>query len=100
MRDFFDSVPDNSPDCFLCFYANATSQTQITLIRNNDHSSRQRVVFPGQCLRFEAATSNLFVILTSERNTAILSDVIPCQQLRVTDVSVSTKSIPSTISSR
>lgn len=96
---FFDSILDTSPDCRPCFYINPTSRTQTVLIRNIDNSSRQRVVFPGQHLVFEAATSALLVILTTEDNKAVVTDVIPCRQLRATDVSTSTKSALPTTSS-
>ncbi len=92
MKSFFDSIPDTLPDCRPCFYINATSRTQTVLIRNIDSSSRERVVFPGQHLVFEAPTSALSVILTTERNKAIVTDIIPCRQLRATNVSTSTKS--------
>lgn len=98
MTVFFDSIPDTSPDRQLCFYANATSQIQIVLIRNiNNSSSRQRVVFPNQRLMFEASTSAVLVILTTERNKAIVTEVVPCRQLRATEVSTSTKSTLSTV---
>lgn len=96
---FFDSILDTAPDCRPCFYINATSQAQTVLIRNIDNSSRQRVVFPGQRLVFEAATSALLVILNIEGNKASVIDVVPCRQLRATSVSTSTKSALPTISS-
>jgi len=78
-------VLDTSPECILCFYINATSRIQIIRVTNIPNFYWERIVFPGQRLLFEAVTAALLEIHTSDRNTAILTDVIPCRQLCLID---------------
>ncbi|HEY9796672.1 MAG TPA: DUF1830 domain-containing protein [Leptolyngbyaceae cyanobacterium] len=70
-------------DRVLCFYINTTSRIQIIRITNIPHLFWERVVFPGQRVMFEAVTEAQLEINTSESGSTILSDIIPCQQLRL-----------------
>lgn len=69
----------------LCFYINTTSRHQIIRITNIPNWYLERVVLPGQRLMFYAPTEAKLEIHTSETVTAIITDVIPCQQLSVTN---------------
>ena len=69
----------------LCFYINTTSRHQILRITNIPNWYLERVILPGQRLMFYAPTEAKLEIHTSETVTAILTDVIPCQQLSVTN---------------
>jgi hypothetical protein len=69
----------------LCFYINTTSRHQIIRITNIPNWYLERIVLPGQRLMFYAPTEAKLEIHTSETVTAILTDVIPCQQLSVTN---------------
>lgn len=83
-----NSPGDNLSDYILCFYTNITSQLQIIKITNIANYSWQKAIFPGQKLMFTGMTSALLEIYTSDA-TAIPSNVIPCQQLRIVDELVS-----------
>lgn len=65
----------------LCNYVNATSHIQIARITNIPNWYFERVVFPGQCLLFEALTDAQLEIHTGMMVSAILSDEIPCNCL-------------------
>lgn len=67
----------------LCCYINATSKIQIARIANISSWYFERVVFPGQRLLFEALPNAQLEIHTGMMATAILSDQIPCDRLRV-----------------
>jgi hypothetical protein len=69
----------------LCFYINSTSRIQIIRITNIPNLHLERMVFPGQRLMFEAVPEAKLEVYTNESATAILAEVISCQQLRVTD---------------
>ena len=69
----------------LCFYINTTSRHQIIRITNIPNWYLERIVLPGQRLMFYAPTEAKLEIHTSETVTAIVTDVIPCQQLSVTN---------------
>jgi hypothetical protein len=69
----------------LCFYINSTSRIQIIRITNIPNLHLERMVFPGQRLMFEAVPEAKLEVYTHESATAILAEVISCQQLRVTD---------------
>ncbi len=69
----------------LCFYANATIRIQIIRITNIPNWYLERVVFPGQRLVFEAVKEAELEIYTSESAIKIITNIIPCQQLIVTE---------------
>jgi hypothetical protein len=77
------ALASESSDRVLCFYINTTSRIQIIRITNIPHLFWERVVFPGQRVMFEAVTEAQLEINTSESASTILSDIIPCQQLRL-----------------
>ena len=84
MTQILDPIPlSANSDSFLCCYVNATSQMQIVRITNIPHWYFERVVFPGQRLVFEAFPSALLEIHCGMMATAILSDTIPCEDIRV-----------------
>ena len=99
MMGLLNSVFDKWSGYILCFYINSTSQIQIIKINNIPNYSWERSVFPGQRLMFEATTSDVLEIYTSESVTAFPTDVIPCQQLRVIEEETSAKQYYLTISS-
>lgn len=83
MAQVFDPLP---PDCskqILCCYVNATSKIQIARITNIPNWYFERVVFPGQRLIFEALSAAHLEIHTGMMASAILSDTVPCDRLRI-----------------
>jgi hypothetical protein len=83
MAQILDSLPSDNQNRILCCYVNATSQIQVARITNIPNWYFERVVFPGQRLVFEALPKALLEIHTGMMATAILSDTIPCERLRV-----------------
>ncbi|HEY9606268.1 MAG TPA: DUF1830 domain-containing protein [Allocoleopsis sp.] len=83
MAQILDSLPSDNQNRILCCYVNATSQIQVARITNVSNWYFERVVFPGQRLVFEALPKALLEIHTGMMATAILSDTIPCERLRV-----------------
>ncbi|MGF1535248.1 MAG: DUF1830 domain-containing protein [Elainellaceae cyanobacterium] len=83
MAQVFDPVPSDHPSRILCCYINATSKIQIVRITNIVNWYFERVVFPGQRLIFEALTSAQLEVHSGAMASAILSDTIPCQRLRI-----------------
>lgn len=87
MAQIIDPLPsddaDDSSGTLLCCYVNATSKIQIARVSNVPNWYFERVVFPGQRLLFEAVPTALLEIHTGMMASAILSDTIPCQRLRV-----------------
>lgn len=83
MSQIFDPVPQSCNGCFLCCYVNATSKIQIVRITNVPNWYFERVVFPGQRLLFETMPDALLEIHTGMMASAILSDTIPCDRLRI-----------------
>ncbi|MBC6417510.1 MAG: DUF1830 domain-containing protein [Prochloron sp. SP5CPC1] len=84
MTQILDPIPlSANSDSFLCCYVNATSQMQIVRITNIPHWYFERVVFPGQRLVFKAFPEALLEIHCGMMATAILSDTIPCEDIRV-----------------
>ncbi|MBF2018888.1 MAG: DUF1830 domain-containing protein [Hydrococcus sp. C42_A2020_068] len=67
----------------LCFYIDAISRIQIIRITNIPNCHWEKVVFPGQKLLFETVADAKLEIHTSKNDATVISDVIPCQQLRV-----------------
>jgi hypothetical protein len=87
MAQILDPIPADRPGQILCCYVNATSKIQIARVTNISNWYFERVVFPGQRLVFEAFSEALLEIHTGMMASAILSDRIPCQRLRVMDES-------------
>lgn len=83
MAQIFDPIPSDAVAPVLCCYVNATSQIQVARITNISNWYFERVVFPGQRLVFEAVPQALLEIHTGMMASAILSDSIPCDRLRV-----------------
>lgn len=76
-------LPSEHSEIILCCYPNATSGIQIIRIANISNWYFERVVFPGQRLLFEALPHAQLEIHTSEMVSAILSNTILCDHLRV-----------------
>ena len=89
MAQILDPLPPGSSGHILCCYVNATSKIQIVRIPNICNWYFERVVFPGQRLVFEAPPEADLEIHTGMMATAILSDKISCDRLRVSDDSIS-----------
>ncbi len=68
----------------LCYYFNASSQMQIARVTNIANWYFDRVIFPGQRLMFHAPPE-----ATLEIHTTRETHHIPCQCLRVSDLSTS-----------
>lgn len=86
MAQILDPLPsDNQNRQILCCYVNVTSHIQIARITNVPNWYFERVVFPGQRLVFEALSEAQLEIHTGMMASAILSDRIPCDRLRVDD---------------
>ena len=83
MAQIIDPLPSDDLEPLLCCYVNATSKIQIARITNVPDWYFERVVFPGQRLMFEAVPTAMLEIHTGMMASAILSDTIPCQRLRV-----------------
>ena len=83
MSQILDPLPSGDNNAVLCCYVNATSQIQIARITNIPNWYFERVVFPGQRLVFEANIEAILEIHTGMMASAILSDTIPCQKLRL-----------------
>lgn len=85
MAQILDPLPNEQQQADLCCYVNATSQIQVARITNIPNWYFERVVFPGQRLVFEAMAEAMLEIHTGMMASAILSDTIPCERLRVSD---------------
>ncbi len=85
MSQILDPLPSDSNANIFCCYVNATSQIQVARISNIPNWYFERVVFPGQRLVFEALPEGILEIHTGMMASAILSDKIPCAQLKVDD---------------
>lgn len=85
MSQIFDPLPSDVGVPILCCYVNATSKIQIARITNVANWYFERVVFPGQRLIFEALPAAQLEIHTGMMASAILSDTIPCDRLRIQD---------------
>lgn len=83
MAQILDPIPSDSSQPILCCYVNATSKIQVARITNIPDWYFERVVFPGQRLIFEAMPVALLEIHTGMMASAILSDSIPCDRLRI-----------------
>jgi hypothetical protein len=85
MAQILDPLPPDGQRQILCCYVNATSKIQVARITNVPDWYFERVVFPGQRLIFEALPKALLEIHTGMMASAILSDTIPCERLRMDD---------------
>jgi Domain of unknown function (DUF1830) len=83
MAQVIDPTPSDDPETILCCYVNATSKIQIARVTNVPNWYFERVVFPGQRLLFEAVPIGMLEIHTGMMASAILSDTLPCLELRV-----------------
>lgn len=83
MAQILDPVPSDRRHYILCCYVNATSKIQVARIANIPNWYFERVVFPGQRLVFEGLPEGQLEIHTGMMASAILSDIIPCERLRV-----------------
>lgn len=83
MAQILDPLPSDGQSQVLCCYVNATSKIQVARITNVPDWYFERVVFPGQRLLFETAPKALLEIHTGMMASAIMSDTIPCDRLRV-----------------
>jgi hypothetical protein len=83
MAQVFDPVPSTAQTCMLCCYLNATSSIQVVRITNIQNWYFERVAFPGQRLIFETVPEAQLEVHTGMMASAILSDTIPCTELRV-----------------
>lgn len=83
MAQIIDPVPSETEQPLLCCYVNATSKIQVARITNVANWYFERVVFPGQRLVFEAVAEAQLEIHTGMMASAILTDRIPCTELRV-----------------
>jgi len=83
-----DALPVKSsllPAKILCCYTNDTDQHQIIRISNIPCWFFERAVFPGQSVTFRAFSDGLLEIHTGVFSGSILSDLIPCDQLLLSD---------------
>lgn len=86
MAQILDPIPtERSGRQIVCCYVNATSKIQIARITNIQNWYFERVVFPGQRLVFESFAEALLEIHTGMMASAILSDKIPCNRLRISE---------------
>ncbi|MBE9102492.1 DUF1830 domain-containing protein [Vacuolonema iberomarrocanum] len=83
MAQIIDPLPQGNSDAILCCYVNATSKIQVARVTNIPNWYFERVVFPGQRLLFEAVPEALLEIHCGMMASAILSDTIPCDRLRI-----------------
>lgn len=82
MKNALDALPSETSGHITCDYTNTTGRLQVIRIANIPNWYFERVIFPGQQLRFNAFPEALLEVHTSEMATAILLDRIPCTQLR------------------
>lgn len=85
MAQILDPLPPEISTQYLCCYVNATSKIQVARIANVANWYFERVVFPGQRLIFEAVSGANLEIHTGMMASAILSDTIPCERLRISE---------------
>lgn len=83
---FLNYVLNDSPEKILCFYINDSHKFQIIRILPN--SPWEQVVFPGQCLLFEALHSDQLEIQICQ----VFSVLISCDKLRINQKSSLKKS--------
>lgn len=64
-------------------YVNSTPHIQVVRIVEIKHWYFERVVFPGQRLLFEAPRNAHIEIRTASMASAVLTDTIACESLKV-----------------
>jgi hypothetical protein len=74
-------ISSNPTEKIFCRYTNYTSQFQIIRISNIPHWFFERAIVPKGSILFEAFHEGKLEVHTSTMMGAILSDVIPCNQL-------------------
>ncbi|MBE9078516.1 DUF1830 domain-containing protein [Romeria aff. gracilis LEGE 07310] len=74
---FFDS------ERILCFYVNTTGRTQIIRVTLNAGFYWEKVEFPLQKIFFEASEAASLEVHVGRQGEKTLIDLIPCQQLRI-----------------
>lgn len=82
-QDFAPNWDSKHSERILCCYVNSTSFLQIARSANVSNWYFERVIFPGERLLFEALPDAQLEIHTGMRGTAILSDNILCDRLRI-----------------
>ncbi len=87
MAKIIAPLPTDRSERILCGYVNTTSQIQIARITNISNWYFERVVFPGQSLKFEALPEALLEIHTCVMPSAIISDKVLCERLRINEAS-------------
>jgi len=85
MAQILDPIPNAQEEQILCCYVNATSQIQVVRITNIPNWYFERVAFPGQRLMFESFPEALLEVHSGMMASAILSDTIPCERLKIED---------------
>ena len=83
MAQILDPTSTAKEENILCCYVNATSQIQVVRITNISNWYFERVAFPGQRLVFESFPDGLLEVHTGLMASAILSDTIPCDRLKI-----------------
>ncbi len=83
MPQILDPLPEGQPDSIICCYVNGSPRVQVVRITNIPNWYFERVVFPGQRLLFEAVPAAQLEIHSGAIASAILSDHISCQDLKV-----------------
>ena len=83
MAQLLDPTSTAQDENILCCYVNATSQIQVVRITNINNWYFERVAFPGQRLVFESFSDGLLEVHTGMMASAILSDTIPCNHLKI-----------------
>ena len=68
-----------------CRYVNQTSKLQIVRTFNARQGLVERTIFPGSQLVFDMCLDAFLEVSTYETPTSIVSDRIPCIQLRYTE---------------
>jgi Domain of unknown function (DUF1830) len=82
MTQTLDFLPSHYEQRVLCSYLNSTGQIQVAQIQDIPGWYFERVVFPGDRVLFETVSEATLEIHTSEPTGNILTDRIPCAQLR------------------
>lgn len=85
MAQILAPLPSEHSGKLLCSYVNATNLIQVIRITNIPNWYFERVIFPGQHLLFEALPNAQLEIHMGMMVSAILSDKIPCNCLRINE---------------
>ena len=85
MAQILAPLPSEHSGQLLCSYVNATNLIQVIRITNIPNWYFERVIFPGQHLLFQTLPNAQLKIHTGMMVSAILSDKIPCNCLRINE---------------